>query len=209
MYLIENRGPLSQNYLSIMYKVLENALICHHRTLAVRVDLHLPDVDPETHKTANGYLVKDDPSAISRFIDSLKAKINAHLENMLKSDKRVHPCTLRYVWAMEYGEGTEKVHYHLVLYFNKDTFAYPGSYKNNEGNLASMIMQAWHSALSVPYPEFKSLIHFPENCYYHLYHNQAFSENPFRNIIYRASYLTKFETKRISNDRRSFGCSQK
>lgn len=209
MHFIDNHGPLSKNYLNIVNKVIDNALKCHHRTLALRVDLHLPDIDPETGGTADGLLIKDDSASISRFIDSLKAKINAHLEKLLREGKRAHPCTLRYIWAMEYCEGEGKVHYHLVLLVNKDTFAYPGDYKRDKYTLASMIMQAWHSALGIPYPEHKSLIHFPENGYYHLYHNKAFSDNPFKNIIYRASYLTKIKTKRITNVRRSFGYSQK
>lgn len=204
---IKNHGPLNESYVNKVHQVLDKALMCHHRTLAIRVDLHLPQIDPTTGIIEMSELAKTDPAVISRFIDSFKAKIKAHLNKIFNDGKRVYPCTLRYIWAMEYGDESQNIHYHTVLFLNKDTFAYPGNYKKDEGTLAAMIKQAWHSALGLPYPDFKSLIYFPENCYYHLDYQKAFSDNPLENIIYRASYLTKLKSKYISQHRRSFGYS--
>lgn len=193
MKYIDNHGPLIESYLNKITQVLDKALMCHHRTLAIRVDLHIPDNKVVDDIPDEGVFAKIDPAVISRFFDSLKAQIKAHQEKILREGKRVYRCTLRYMWAMEYGEGSEKIHYHLVLFVNKDTFAYPSSYRKEHGNLASKIMKAWNSALDVPYPDYKSLIHFPENCFYHLDYKKTFSENPFKKIIYRTSYLAKLK----------------
>lgn len=208
MCYIDNQGPLSKNYINQITKVIDRALNCHHRTLAVRVDLHLPDSLVIDDIPDEAEFARTDSAVISRFIDSLKAKISADMKRKHKAGKRVHPCAVRIIWVMEFGPESQKRHYHVVLLLNKDAYAGPGDYKKNEGTLASMIMRAWNSALDVPYPEYKTLVYFPDNCYYHLYHDEAFSENPFKNIIYRASYLTKLQTKRITKERRSFGCSQ-
>ncbi|CAI2041023.1 Uncharacterised protein [Serratia fonticola] len=43
MNLITNHGPLCKHYLDRNEFIIEKALKCHHRTLAIRVDLRLPE----------------------------------------------------------------------------------------------------------------------------------------------------------------------
>ncbi|SVX38902.1 Protein of uncharacterised function (DUF3296) [Klebsiella pneumoniae] len=60
----------------------------------------------------------------------------------------MHPTTLHYVWAREFGECKGKKHYHLMLLVNRDTWCRAGDYRA-PGSLAGMIKQAWCSALGV------------------------------------------------------------
>ncbi|EIG6162504.1 inovirus-type Gp2 protein, partial [Escherichia coli] len=77
------------------------ALDVHPRLTALRVDLRLPDVPAAT-----------DAAVISRFINALKARIDAYQKRKRREGKRVHPTTLHYAWAREFGELKGKKHYH-------------------------------------------------------------------------------------------------
>lgn len=72
---------------------MRHALNVHPRLTALRVDLRLPDVPAAT-----------DAAVISRFINALKARIDAYQKRKHREGKRVHPTTLHYVWAREFGE---------------------------------------------------------------------------------------------------------
>ena len=65
-----------------------HALNVHPRLTALRVDLHLPDVPAAT-----------DAAVISRFINALKARIDAYQKRKHREGKRVHPTTLHYACA--------------------------------------------------------------------------------------------------------------
>lgn len=193
-----NHGPISEHYLNKMNRTIENSLKEHPRTMAVRVDLRLPD----------GVTAATDSALISRFVGSLKAKLIADLKRKTKKGIRVHPCTLRYIWVREFNKGEDKKHYHIVLLFNKDTYAFLGNYKANERNLASMIIKAWCSALRIDYRSYRQLIHFPENPCYYISRSKAQSTDAIGNLIYRASYLAKLQSKSYDDGERNFGCSQ-
>ncbi|GJH97554.1 hypothetical protein ECZC10_54020 [Escherichia coli] len=111
------------------------ALDVHPRLTALRVDLRLPDVPAAT-----------DAAVISRFINALKARIDAYQKRKRREGKRVHPTTLHYAWAREFGVLRGKKHYHLLLLVNRDTWCGAGDYRD-PGSLAGMIKQAWCSAL--------------------------------------------------------------
>ncbi|WP_337264563.1 MULTISPECIES: inovirus Gp2 family protein [unclassified Serratia (in: enterobacteria)] len=202
MRLITSHGPLCKHYLDRLEHIIEKALECHHRILAVRVDLRLPDTDIDIDTDA-----AIDSAMISRNMASLKAQIKADLNRKRKANKRVHPCILHYVWVKEINQEGKK-HYHVLLLLNRDAYAFLGDYRKENGTLSSMICKAWISALRLEYPENKSLVYFPQNPCYYLDYQKAFSENPFSNIIYRASYMTKFQSKCRGKDERSFGSSQ-
>ncbi len=69
-----------------------------------------------------------DAAVISRFINALKARIDAYQKRKHREGKRVHPTTLHYVWAREFGECKGKKHYHLMLLVNRDTWCRAGDY---------------------------------------------------------------------------------
>lgn len=116
-------------------ETVRHALNVHPRLTALRVDLRFPDVPAAT-----------DAAVISRFINALKARIDAYQKRKHREGKRVHPTTLHYVWAREFGECKGKKHYHLMLLVNRDTWCRAGDYRA-PGSLAGMIEQAWCSAL--------------------------------------------------------------
>ncbi|CAM4363789.1 hypothetical protein C3709_22310 [Lelliottia aquatilis] len=109
------------------------ALNAYTRVLALRVDLRLSDTPAAT-----------DAAVISRFIDALKARINAYFKRHQREGKRVWPTTLRFVWAREFGEIKGKKHYHVLVLLNRNTWCWLGDYKDPE-TLAGMIKQAWCS----------------------------------------------------------------
>src|SRR5699024_1781605 len=111
-------------------ETVRHALNVHPRLTALRVDLRLPDVPAAT-----------DAAVISRFINALKARIDAYQKRKHREGKRVHPTTLHYVWAREFGECKGKKHYHLMLLVNRDTWCRAGDYRA-PGSLAGMIEQA-------------------------------------------------------------------
>ncbi|GHK49107.1 hypothetical protein ECZU08_47030 [Escherichia coli] len=115
-------------------ETVRHALNVHPRLTALRVDLRFPDVPAAT-----------DAAVISRFINALKARIDAYQKRKHREGKRVHPTTLHYVWAREFGECKGKKHYHLMLLVNRDTWCRAGDYRA-PGSLAGMIEQAWCSA---------------------------------------------------------------
>ncbi len=130
-------------------ETVRHALNVHPRLTALRVDLRFPDVPAAT-----------DAAVISRFINALKARIDAYQKRKHREGKRVHPTTLHYVWAREFGECKGKKHYHLMLLVNRDTWCRAGDYRAPE-SLAGMIKQAWCSALGVDVGCHATLVHFP------------------------------------------------
>lgn len=202
-------GPLNKNYSNQIRKTIRNALHEHPRTMLLRIDLHLP----------NKYITTDlsDSTLMTRFIKSLEAQVKSREIRRRKEGKRVYPCKIRYVWAREFCQDGQK-HYHFVLTFNKDEYAYPGPYKPVDGkyshNLALMIMESWVRALGFlrapNYRKYYTLVTFPENCYHYINRNWPEPEyiKSCEDALFRALYLAKEYSKHYSSHERSFGCSQ-
>lgn len=146
---------------------------------------------------------------ISRFIESLDAKIAARYRSKLKQDTRTYPCHLRDAWVREVGEINQKSHYHMMLFVNNDTFNGLGSYKEDGTGLASLIREAWLSALQFSHrSEHWTLARFPDNPLYYLDANSAGFKDIYDQLTLRLSYFAKERTKDYSREERSFGCSQ-
>ncbi|HCN0838800.1 TPA: inovirus Gp2 family protein, partial [Escherichia coli] len=157
------------------------------------VDLRFPDVPAAT-----------DAAVISRFINALKARIDAYQKRKHREGKRVHPTTLHYVWAREFGECKGKKHYHLMLLVNRDTWCRAGDYRA-PGSLAGMIEQAWCSALGVDAGCHATLVHFPAWPAVWLARND---DTGFQQVLERADYLAKEHAKAHCTGERNFGCSR-
>ena len=206
--LLDHRhGSLNADYLKKIENVLQYALDEHARTLAVRVDLRLsPSWGQDDTLTCHPNLQAD---LLSRFVCSVKAKIRHYRKMLLKEGKKAHACTPRYFWVKE-SDSAESPHYHLVMFFNKDLFRGLGRFDSEENNLASMIRQAWLSALDLKgYDEYQPLVHFPKNGVYILDRNAPDFVNNFNHLVFRLSYLAKENTKVYSPNERSMGASQK
>ncbi|MHC2118642.1 inovirus Gp2 family protein [Salmonella enterica subsp. enterica serovar Typhimurium] len=170
----------------------QNTLDAYPRVLMLRVDLRVPDCPAAT-----------DAAVISRFTDSLKAKIDAYIKRKQHEGKRVHATTLRFVWVREFGECNGKKHYHTVLLLNRDTWCGAGDYRAPD-SLAGLIKQAWCSALRVDAQPYASLANFPQNPATWLDRGNAAQ---LQQGLERADYLAKYHTK-VSDSERNFGCSQ-
>ncbi|MGK2446157.1 inovirus Gp2 family protein [Escherichia coli] len=162
-------------------ETVRHALNVHSRLTALRVDLRFPDV-----------------------INALKARIDAYQKRKHREGKRVHPTTLHYVWAREFGECKGKKHYHLMLLVNRDTWCRAGDYRA-PGSLAGMIKQAWCSALGVDAGRYDTLAHFPVRPAVWL---ERDDDTGFQQVLERADYLAKESTKAYGTGERNFGCSR-
>jgi len=117
---------LSAEYLDAILQTLQAAMNEHPRTLMVRFDLHLPQLNFLDSP------VVYDSTVISKFFKSLDAKIQHNRLIKGREGKRVHPCTLRYIqnlstkiveaWASALGLDDYSTR-HLV-HFPEDTPVY-------------------------------------------------------------------------------------
>ena len=209
--VLTNRGPLLEPYLKSIRDVMVRALQEHPRTLGIRFDLHFP-------VGWNG----PEGEVISRFIESLKARIDADLNRRRqeRKDGRVHPCRLRYFWVKEQGVSAVP-HYHVFIFLNRDAYFTLGSYKAAgqpvwddvppepaRANMAERIINAWASALWLPPCMVRGLVHFPANACHSVDVNAPDVADQFQDAFNRASYFAKAETKHYGDGSKKFGCSR-
>jgi hypothetical protein len=193
-------SPLSESnvtYLSQLKSLIEASVAESARILAFRFDLRFP----ENYKGGQ-------EKVITKFFESLKAQIKAKDAKSIKDGKRVYPCRLKYAWVRENG-GAMSDHFHVVVIFNKDAFAFVGDYDSAETNTARRIKKAWSSALGCKEESAKGLVHFPKSAIYILNKNKETYQGKYRLLYYRISYLAKNRTKVYGTGKRSFGCSWK
>lgn len=186
-----------------MVDILDDASNEFNRIMALRVDLHYPKI------LDNGDTVccfpNQKPGEISRFINSLKARLSAHEYRRAQNGTRIYPNTLREIWAKEFSK-SGKCHYHTCLIFNKDAYYHLGSYDDN--CLRGMIINSWYSALGIQLEDSLGLVHFPENGKYVLDRNKPDFIFEYHALIKRLDYLTKVDSKVFGEGNRNFGCSQ-
>lgn len=205
--LDHSHAPFNVHYLKRLEDVIDNALNEHPRTFALRVDLRF---SPEW--TADDCICcypNTSPNVMARFTRSLQAKIVHYRQQRCQRGLRDYPCRLRYFWVRE-TETAHHSHYHTVLFFNKDLFRSVGSATPESGSLRNMIQDAWLSALGLTdYPEYRSLTHFAARGDYILECGKTVFDQQYGDLVFRASYLAKEQTKHYSSDTRSMGASQR
>jgi hypothetical protein len=178
--------------------VIQNASAQYRRVLAGRVDLRFSE----------DTCLENDSAVITRFIESLKAKLAADLKRKEKRWGRALSCDLHYAWAREFGPINAKKHYHVLLLLNKDVYYSLGDFDQIEGNLSAMIRQAWCGAIKLPFPDYQQLVHFPQSSGFYIDRNASDFFDSTQTLIDRANYLAKFYTKQYGDGERSFGCSR-
>lgn len=193
--ILTHRGDLVLNYLDRLYDTIDKAVKQYPRTTAIRVDLHLSNLQP------------DGSSVIKNFIASLDAQIQADLSRKKRRGQTVRSCKVRYVWCKEKGTLLSRHHYHLVLLLNKDVYHSLGRFEQ-KGNLSDMIKKAWCRTLGINTDEGDTLVHFPKNPTYWLEFNSDKFDQQINQLFKRVSYLAKVETKCSEDRYRSFGCSR-
>jgi len=201
-----NHGNHIVNYKDATLNVIQRAVMEHPRTLAIRVDLHDPAI------LDNGDTISclhdTSPNVMSRFINSLNAKIDAYQHRQRMNGKRVYPNTLRYTWVREYTQ-TGKRHYHMILLLNKDAFYHLGDYDVELVTLRTMIITAWCSALSI-HPEVgQDLVHYADTGKSELYQRDIVSGLYPVELLNRINYMAKEKSKIFEDGNRNFGCSIK
>lgn len=149
---------------------------------------------------------KDDEKVITRALDSLKSQLRAE---HLRSGRSGEPALPAYIWARERDTGIHP-HYHLVLLFDREVYAYLGNYTESDAdNMATRIQKAWCSAIGLDYPDYASRVHFPKNHSAWFTRYDAITISPdYYDFLLRVAYLAKCNTKLLSDGYRNLGTSQ-
>lgn len=196
------------NYQGSIAETLDCTLKAYPRITVIRVDLHFPNMDeygdmPNCFPNAEG-------SPITRFMNSLNAKLKHDQHRKTRLGKRVYPNRLRYLWVRELVGGALP-HYHCALFLNKDAYYHLGDYNLSEPSLRTMITTAWYSALQLeldPIIDKGPLVHYPENCRYCLNREALSFTEDYNAVMERLNYLAKDYSKHYSSDYRTIGHSQ-
>lgn len=195
--LVNGNRPMVVEFLDVLYGVVDKALGQYSRVSGFRFDLHLPE-------SMQAQAQAMDNSVMSRFVDSLKAKISHNRRMAAKGGGQVHDTEVRYFWVREVGDWG-KVHYHFALPLNGYAFNWLGSYESKSGNLACRIKEAWASAIGMHAETAGTLVHFPENPTYELRRGDPASVEAF---VQRASYMCKAATKQYGQGWHGYGASR-
>lgn len=191
------KGPFVVEYLQSLFKVVQKSLNAHKRVCAMRFDLRYPlHISAQAAESSN--------EAVSRFIDSLKAKIRHDRARAQAQLLYAHDTDVRYAWAREVGRD-ERVHYHVALLLNRDAYFTLGQFTSTEQNMAKRIQEAWASAIRLPLEQASGLVHFPDNAVYRF---ELETPQQLQAFFYRASYLCKVNTKHFGNGQHGFGASR-
>ncbi len=197
-------GSHVKSYKKRIIEVINRAVKEHRRTLAIRVDLHDP-VILDNGDTIS-CIANTDSGSISRFTNSLKAKLAADEQRKRKENMRVHRNTLRYAWVREFTKNGKR-HFHVFLFLNKDAYYHLGDFNLDEDTLRTMITSAWCSALNLTPEEGQRLVQYPANGKYTLNCDDVLNEIYPSDLLNRIDYLTKVKSKAFDDGYRSFGCS--
>ncbi|MCL1077052.1 inovirus Gp2 family protein [Parashewanella spongiae] len=197
-----------ERYLAQTLNTLNKAVMHYPRTYALRVDLRLPSLFVPQHKRHRDevYEVPVSERLMKRFIESLRAQIEALDRRRQRLGKRKYSCRIRYVWCRERHRSLVD-HFHLVLFFNKDRFNTLGNHQN-QYSVLSLIQRAWARALGEQEQEVKTLVHFPDNHSYWIKDGKPGWEQDYSVLFNRLSYFAKKRTKPRGEGKRCFGCSR-
>lgn len=199
-------GEISGYHFSRSLDVIYSCLAKYSRVCAMRVDLRFAQDSWNDDPDLPTCFQRTDSKVITRFFESLKSQLKeVHRRKGIMRDLALPD----YIWVRE-QDGSIFPHYHLVLLFNKDVYAYLGNYQDHDAvNMANRIRKAWCSALGLNFPEYASLVHFPKNPTYIISRNDAsVRSQSYRDFLLRIAYLAKERTKYTGDGQRSFGCSQ-
>ncbi|MFZ5757929.1 MAG: inovirus Gp2 family protein [Pseudomonadota bacterium] len=204
--------PLVELYLWNIFKTMNYAVQEFPRTVVFRFDLRFPFYWPAV-----------DTGVISRFFESLCAKIEADLNRKARDGKRVHPNRVRYVWVKEIND-SENLHYHVAILVNLDTYATLGKFRENDADLwvdmpkdpkaekhyglGEMINSAFASALRCEPYMVRGAVNFTRDGRYKIDKGSNDYDDQFAAAFWRLSYLAKAETKSYGDWSNWFGSSR-
>lgn len=191
-------NTLNADYQHAFYDVICNAIDEFPRTIALRIDLRFP----------KDYLYGKSNKEITRFIESLKVKLEVDCRKLSDRWHRSMRNRLRYIWVREVGELNRRKHYHVLLLLNKDIYKGAGDFYS-DNSLAALIQQAWCSALGLELELHRQLVHFPKKgcCYLHGRSPNYMQEAT--DLIRNINYMAKDHTKPYGDGYRSIGTSRR
>lgn len=187
----------NSQYQQTFYDFIQDAVSDFPRTLALRVDLRFPQ----------GYRYGLSNKEVTRFIESLKAKIKVDCQKKNRRWRRNWVNRLRYAWVREVGERNRRKHYYVLLLLNKDFYYGAGKFDLND-ILAALIQQAWCSALNVDREQYSALVNLTKNGMYYLNGNSSDYMQQVTDLLNRMDYLAKDHTKCYDDGYRSIGTSR-
>lgn len=202
---IEQSERYNLDYVDSIKDVIESALQTHKRLLAIRADLRYPSdhqYSIDEHDNLN-YRRRPFVNTISRFIESLKAKISADLRFKSRNGVRVYGTGIFYIWCREQNT-SDNEHYHVTILLNHDEYHQLGKY--GDDNLSGMIIDAWQSATGITARQAERCIYFSST--YHLKQQKPQFQHNLNKLFDAACYLAKKGSKRYGAHRRNFGISQ-
>lgn len=199
-------GPINISYLRRSLDIVFDTLAMYPRVYALRVDLRFANESPEDDSDTLICFQRTDSSVITRFMESLKSQLRADHQRQARRRTSTLPA---FIWCRE-QDTSAYPHYHLMLLFNKDVYAFLGDYRDyGASNMGTRIQKAWCSALGLPYPDSATLVNFPENPQYRFDRKSASElDNNFSSFLFRIAYLSKKKTKQAGDGYRNFGTSQ-
>ncbi len=221
--VLTSHGPLIEGYLSNLYTTIHLALDSYRRVLAIRFDLRFP-----AHWSLEEIALMEggSRSVISRFWETVKAKIKHDRSQAAKYLERSHDTSVRYVWIREVGE-EGRPHYHCLMLLNRDAYFSLGHDYSESMNMLVRLQEAWCDRLQLPWREYRALVHIPDNPVYALESPKKSSEGSFdpssdkssdkvpsepskelKDLFFRVSYLCKAKTKQYGDGKNSFRCSR-
>lgn len=188
---------LNADYQLAFYEIITSAVEEFPRTLALRVDLRFPI----------SYRYGDSNREVTRFIESLKAKLLVDCLRKNRRWRRNWNNRLRYVWVREIGERNHRKHYHVLLLLNKDFYHGAGRF-NADDSLYALIQQAWCSALALDDEQYSALANMTQNGRFYLNKKSPNYMQQLTELLRRMDYLAKDHTKSYGDGFRSIGMSR-
>lgn len=187
-------APYIQEFLERLYIVMLRSLENHRRILAVKFDLHLP-------ANANPYMQRN---PITDFIDRVKAGIASYQNSLKRQGKRVYPTEVEYVAKIE-QVGSDREHYHVVIFVNKDTFYKVGNLSCvDPTQLGQIIRQAWLKTHGLPIYSPAALFHTTNPVFRVLYGPLNANDETHKEAFLHYSYLCKEQSTKYQGKRQSF-----
>jgi len=193
-----DKGPLINEYLEKLWQTTQRAMAEYSRVFAARIDLKFP----------YGYGLPDafvHNVAIQRFVESLKAQIEADRRRAVRDNGRAHDTRLRYFWVREVGDRGVP-HYHFALLLNKDAYHTLGKLVTDRVNMFKRLENAWASALQLSQAEVRGLVHVPDNAEFTL--TREVGDVGVAEFFHRVSYFCKSATKVYCGRTRNCECSR-
>jgi len=193
-----------QQYLDDIIRVMNESLTQHAGVMVVRFDLHF--------KSSNVYGEHNhyDSAVITKFFQSLKAKIDYHYSKRKGDGLRAYPYYNFNVWAKEQDTSVYP-HYHVALLIDRQTFSGLGPYGDQHQLLevprpykclSQMIIEAWASAIGESLVQAYGLVHFSSGGSLVMTRGDRSS---YLKVFQKLSYLAKVKTKQFGDGTRSFG----